>query len=167
LVHCLIRHYAEEDFNDYAETLLKTWPCESVKEARDDVAIAVKKAKEGREEEEIWVAEIEGRAVGFMLLAFTSVWGHAGEAFEEKAVCIDWFDVHPDFQRQGIGAELLHKAMERAKEEGLQRIFAHTATSNLAMINFASKNGFRFTKHLKEFWGKGTGDAFLLIKDLA
>jgi len=156
----------DKDFDDYADTLLQTWPCESVKEARDNVAIAVKKTEEGKEGEEIWVAEIEGRAVGFMLLGFTNVWGHAGEAFEEKAVCIDWFDVHPDFQRQGIGEELLHSAEGRAKEKGFSRIFAHTATSNLAMINFASKNGFKFTKHLKEFWGNGTSDAYLLIKDL-
>jgi len=32
-------------------------------------------------------------------------------------------------------------------------------------VNFASKNGFKFAKHLKEFWGEGTGDAFLLVKD--
>jgi ribosomal protein S18 acetylase RimI-like enzyme len=157
----------EKDFDDYADALLRTWPCENVEEARDNVTIVVNKAKEGKEGEEIWVAEVEGRAMGFMLLEFTSVWGHAGEAFEEMAVCINWLDVHPDFQRQGIGKGLLQKAEERAKEKGLHRIFAHTATSNLAMINFASKNGFKFAKHLKEFWGKGTGDAFLLIKDLA
>ena len=155
----------DKDFEDYADALLKTWPCESIKEARENVTIAVNKAKEGKEGEEIWVAEVEGRAVGFMLLEFTRVWGHAGEAFEEMAACINWFDVHPNYQRQGIGQELLLKAEGRAKEGGFKRIFAHTATSNLAMINFASKNGFKFAKHLKEFWGKGTGDAFLLIKD--
>jgi len=30
---------------------------------------------------------------------------------------------------------------------------------------FAARNGFKL-RYLKEFWGKGTGDAFLLTKDL-
>jgi len=32
------------------------------------------------------------------------------------------------------------------------------------MINFASKNGFKFARHLEEFWGRGAGEAFLLTK---
>lgn len=34
------------------------------------------------------------------------------------------------------------------------------------MINFASKNGFKFEKYLKEFWGEESGDAFLLTKEI-
>jgi len=158
-----IRPYSDRDFDDYAETLLRTWPCESVQEARDNVAIALGRTREG---EELWVAEVDGRAVGFMLLEFTRIWGHKGEVFEGKACCIDWFDVNPESQRKGIGKELLQWAEARAKERGLHRLFAHTAVTNLAMVNFASKNGFKFAKHLEEFWGKGTGDAFLLVKDL-
>jgi len=112
------------------------------------------------------VAEVEGRAVGFMLLGFTNVWGHKGEAFEEEVVGIDWFDVHPDFQRRGVGTFLLRKAEERAREKGFHCLFMHAAAANLKMINFAAGNGFKFSRYLKEFWGKGTGDAFLLTKDL-
>ncbi len=119
-----------------------------------------------KENEEIWVAEVEGKAVGFMLLGVTKVWGHKGEAFKSEAVGIDWFDVHPDFQRKGIGNRLLRKAEERAIDKKLSHIFMHTSTRNLEMINFASKNGFSFVKYFKEFWGKGTEDAFLLVKEL-
>lgn len=124
--------------------------------------MAVKRAEEGKEE--IWVAEVDGRAVGFTVLEFTNVWGRGGEAFEEEGICIDWLDVHLDFQRKGIGKDLLRKAEERATGKGLRRLFTHTNVTNLAMINFASKNGFE--RHLKEFWGKGTEDAFLLVKDI-
>jgi len=127
--------------------------------------MAVKRVKDNTKSE-IWVAEVEGRAVGFMLLEFTKVWGHKGEAFEEEAVGIDWFDVHPGFQRKGIGKELLRKAEDRGRERGLRLLFTHTSVRNLAMINFASRNGFKFDKYLEEFWGKGTGDAFLLVKEL-
>jgi len=159
----MIRPYSDRDFDDYVETLLRTWPCDDIREARDNVAIALIRRGEGGE---LWVAEVDGRGVGFMLLEFTKVWGREGEAFEGEGVCIDWFDVHPEFQRRGIGGALLQKAEARAVERGVDRLFAHTAVTNLAMVNFASKNGFKFAKHLKEFWGKGTGDAFLLVKDL-
>jgi len=162
---CLVRPYLDKDFDDYADTLWRTWPCEDVREARENVAMAVKRVKENGKEE-IWVAEVKDRAVGFMLLGFTKVWGHKGEAFEEEAVGIDWFDVHPDFQNKGIGKELLRKAEERGREHGLHRLFMHTSVKNLAMINFALKNEFKFAKYLKEFWVKETEDAFLLVKEL-
>jgi len=116
--------------------------------------------------EKIWVAEVAGKAVGFILIGFTKVWGHKGESFENEAVGVDWFDVHPDYQRKGIARELLRKAEERGRENRLHQLFMHTSVKNLAMINFASKNGLKFARYLEEFWGKGIGDAFLLTKDL-
>ena len=95
---------------------------------------------------ELWVAEVEGRAVGFILLEFTRVWGHRGEAFDEEAVCIDWLVVHPGFQGGGIAGKLLSKAEERGRARGLRLLFMHTNVKNLAMINFASKNCFKFEK---------------------
>ena len=163
--HCVVRPYLEKDFEDYANTLLRTWPCGNIQEARQNVTMAVNRTRANMNEE-IWVAEVEGKAIGFMLLGFTKVWGHKGEAFNSEAVGIDWFDMHPDFQRKGIGNRLLRKAEERAGEKRLSRIFMHTSIQNLKMINFASRNGFTFVKCLKEFWGKGTEDAFLLVKEL-
>jgi ribosomal protein S18 acetylase RimI-like enzyme len=160
----VIRPYSDQDFEGYTSTLLKTWPCEDLREARENVAAVVKRVKEGKEE--LWVAEVEGKAVGFMSIEFTRIWGHAGEAFDEEAVGIDWFDVSPDFQRKGVGRELLLKAENRGKEHGLILLFTHTSVKNLSMINFASKNGFRFSKYLEDFWGEGTGDAYLLTKRL-
>lgn len=74
--------------------------------------MAVKRIKE-KGSEELWAAEVERRAVGFMLIMFAKVWGHKGESFEEESVGIDWFDVYPSFQRKRIGGELLRRAEER------------------------------------------------------
>jgi len=160
-----VRPFSHRDLDDYADTLLRTWPCEDIEEARKNVAMAVKRTKDDKNSE-IWVAEIDGRAVGFMLLAFSKVWGHKGETFEEEAVSIDWLDVNPDFQPKGISGQLLRKAQERGREKRINRLFMHAVVKNLAMINFASKNGLKFAKNLEEFWGKGTDDAFLLTKEL-
>jgi len=160
----VIRPYSDRDSESYALTLLRTWPCESIQEARENVAAAVKRAKEGKEE--LWVAEVEGKAVGFMSLEFTRVWGHRGEAFEEDAIGVDWLDVSPDYQGKGVGKELLLKAEERGKERGLKLLFMHASVENSAMINFASRIGFKLSRHLKDFWGEGTGDAFLMTKRL-
>jgi len=161
-----LRPYKDTDFEAYSETLLKTWPYDKIEDARESVAGAVKKLG-GAKKEEIWVAEFEGEAAGFILLEFTRVWGSGeNESFEKEAAGIDWFDVNPKFQRKGIGKELLRKAEERGREMGLGILFMHTATKNLPMINFASTSGFKFEKYLTEFWGKGTKDAFLLAKAL-
>ncbi|MGQ9513735.1 MAG: hypothetical protein ACUVTL_01565 [Thermoproteota archaeon] len=46
MVRCVVRPYVEGYFDDYAETLLRTWPCEHVHEARNEVALALKQAGE-------------------------------------------------------------------------------------------------------------------------
>lgn len=166
MILCIIRPYSEKDFDDYANTLLETWPCNNVKEARENASIAAKKARENQNVE-LWVAEVEGKAVGFILLEYTRVWGHRGESFDQEAVCIDWLDVHPGFQERRIAGQLLSKAQERGRARGLRLLFMHTSVKNLAMINFASKNGFKFEKYLKDFWGEGSGNAFLLTKEIA
>ncbi len=160
---CVVRPYADRDFDDYADTLLRTMPCANHEEAGKSAEDAVKRSTTG---EELWVAELDGRAVGFILLDFTRVWGHKGESFKEEGVCIDWLDVNPDFQRKGIGEELIRKAEARASQKRLDLLFAHTTVDNNAMMGFASKNGFKVTKRIGEFWGEGTKDAFLLEKAL-
>jgi hypothetical protein len=71
-IRCIVRPYLDKDFEDYVKTLLKTWPCKDIQEARQNVTVAVNRIKES-ENEEIWAAEVEGKAVGFMLLGFTKV----------------------------------------------------------------------------------------------
>jgi len=160
-----IRLFADRDFEDYAETLMRTWPCDDIEEARESVGIGVERARDSPDEE-IWVAETGGRAVGFMILGFTKVWGNEGESFEETGVCVHWFDVHPEYQRRGIGQGLLNKARKRGRENRLGCIFMHTAVDNLPMVNLAAKNAFRFERLLKGFYKEGTSDAFLLVKGL-
>lgn len=161
----VVRQYKDGDLEDYANVLVRTWPLDNVQEARESIQKEVNKTKTDKKNE-IWVAEIGGRAVGFITIAFTRFWGNSGESFGNEGVGIDWFDVNPDFQRKGIGKNLIRKTEERGREMKLSMIFMNTSVKNLSAINFASVNGFRFEKYVEDFWGKGTGDAFLLVKDL-
>ena len=48
LTRCVLRPYLEKDFDDYAKTLLETWPCENIEEASGNASLAAKKARENK-----------------------------------------------------------------------------------------------------------------------
>ncbi|TFG99119.1 MAG: N-acetyltransferase, partial [Candidatus Thorarchaeota archaeon] len=93
-----IREFQQTDFESYAQTLLLTLPCDDIEEARKNVNIVIGWLED--ENKELWVAEVENIQVGFMLLDFET---------ETLNVEIDWFDIHPDYQRHGIGTALVLK----------------------------------------------------------
>ena len=150
-----IRAFSKRDVDAYAKTLLKTLPCDDIEEAQENVRIVMERLQEG--ERELWVAEIEGTAVGFMLLEFET---------EERNVEIDWFDIHPDYQEQGLGTVLVQKAEERVRYHQYTTVSLHTAASNQSMRSFAEKNGFSKFRVLPAFWGEGTEDAYLFQKQV-
>lgn len=148
-----IRPFRFSDLEPYAHTLLITLPCDDLNEAIENATSIVERLEQ--EEKELCVAEKNGIPVGFMLLEFE---------LQDRNVEIDWFDIHPDCQRQGVGTALVQKAAERAKERGLLTVTIHTAASNYKMLRFAEKNGFANVARLQAFWGEGTEDAYLLQK---
>ena len=151
-----IRAFQKRDSEAYAHTLLLTLPCDDLEEARKNVDIIIERLE--KEARELWVAESNNISVGFMLLEFES---------KDQNVEIDWFDIHPDYQKHGIGTVLVQKAEERTKELGYRTITIHTAASNQKMRSFAEKNGFKEAECLPKFWGEGTEDAYLLLKRLS
>jgi ribosomal protein S18 acetylase RimI-like enzyme len=95
--------------------------------------------------EQVWVAEIESRAVGFMILVPN----------KDGSLEIDWLDVHPDFQRMGIGASLVDKAAKVARKKKLEALSVHTWEKNKKMVGFTFKNRFEVYGRIKDFYGKG------------
>ena len=152
----LVRAFQKKDYESYAETLLLTLPCEGLDEARKNVDIAMNRLK--RKMRELWVAEVDNVSVGFMLLELE---------IKECNIEIDWFDVHPNHQRIGVGTVLVKKAEERARNLGYKTISLHTAASNKKMRSFGRKNEFNEENRLHEFWGERTEDAYLLVKKIA
>ena len=157
----MIRRYEGLDFNEYVSVLEKTWPL-----PREDAEETIRKRLETLNEkgEQIWTAEIDGKAVGFMLIYFENPPSPPELGLEGEWLVIDWFDVHPDFQRKGLGTLLLKRTEQIAQSNNVSAIYAVTAVDNKKMLNFSRKNGFKISKRMKDFWGKGAGDAFLLTE---
>ena len=72
---------------------------------------------------DVWVAEVDGRAAGFMAMAGDFV---------------DQLYVHPDFQRHGLGKAFLDFAKERSPEH----VWLYTLQVNANGRAFYEKNGF-------------------------
>lgn len=156
-----IRQYDGCDFNDYVSVLEKTWPL-----LRKDAEETVRRRIGTLDEkgEQVWTIEAEGKAVGFMLIYFENPPSPLKLGLEGKWLVIDWLDIHPEFQRRGLGTRLLKKAEQIARDRGVSTIYAVTAVGNEKMLNFSQKNGFKVSKRMKDFWGLGTGDAFLVTR---
>ncbi len=64
------------------------------------------------------VAEIDGRIAGYILFSKIEI---AGSSIF-KTLALAPMAVLPEFQRQGVGSELINKGMEKAKELGFNSI---------------------------------------------
>lgn len=134
-----IRRYHSNDFVDYVAALEKTtkWG----KKATPELRARLDKL---RRQDQVWVAELDVRCVGFMILV--------PEA--DGTLEIDWLDVHPDFQHTGVGALLVAKAEKVAGAKDLRALSIHTQANNEKMLGFAMKNGFEAFEKLKDFYGR-------------
>lgn len=143
-----VRRYQTRDFVDYAATLEKTsnWGKKAPAELKARLEKLTRK-------DQVWVADLDTRSVGFMILTPNA----------DGSLEVDWLDVHPDFQRAGIGTLLIDKALKVAKTRGFPALSIHTQVKNEKTIGFASKNGFETFEKIKDFYGRGK-DALRLKK---
>jgi ribosomal protein S18 acetylase RimI-like enzyme len=145
-----IRRYESRDFVDYAATLEKT----STWERKAAAELKARLEKLTRREQ-VWVAEVGTRGVGFMIVSPNN----------DGSLEVDWLDVHPDFQRTGIGTLLVEKAAKIAKAKKMKALSVHTWETNHKMLNFSAKNGFQVFERIKDFYGRGK-DALRLKKEI-
>jgi len=72
---------------------------------------------------------------------------HWAEVPQQPCWMLDVLGVHPDFQRQGVGAALIRPILERADAEGLP---CHVITHNQANIAYYERHGFRLLRRAGE-----------------
>jgi len=71
---------------------------------------AVEKVCKEAEKTLVWVAELDGKVLGFV----------AWELYEDQTGEVQLIAVHPDFQNRGVGTELNNLALTKMKESGVK-----------------------------------------------
>jgi [ribosomal protein S18]-alanine N-acetyltransferase len=74
-------------------------------------------------------------------------------------------DVHPDFRRRGLGAQLLIESMTKLREFGHKHAVCQIGVENKASLELHKKFGFEAVRRLKNYYGAGR-DAYLLSAPL-
>lgn len=98
-----------------------------------------------------WVAELDGRVVGMMVL-----WQIVDEAH------IATLAVHPDYRRRGLAKRLLVHALQVSWEQGGRMAFLEVRESNQAAQSMYSKFGFEEVGRRTRYYKDNGEDAILM-----
>jgi GNAT superfamily N-acetyltransferase len=92
----------------------------------------------------IFLAEIDGREVGFAYMEYEPV------LYAELAANVAWLHdifVEPDARDSGAGRKLIEAVAEEAKRQGANKVLLSVAVQNENAQQFFERSGFRTTMH--------------------
>lgn len=119
----------ELEFNNFDDTLKLGWPFE--KEGKEYFEYMIK-------DEMVFVAEVEGKIVGYLAGCICEQMSYITETFAElDNMCID-----DEYRRFGIGTLLINEFKKYCKEKSIQNIKVTAFAKNSRAIQFYIKNGF-------------------------
>lgn len=95
------------------------------------------------------------QVVGFVIFGIYSI----------DTAHIMMFAVHPSFQRQGIGTQILDFALKKIRETTVGRVRLEVKKQNSQAIKFYKKHGFIIKGVLKEYYDD-LSDGYLMVKEL-
>jgi ribosomal-protein-alanine N-acetyltransferase len=98
-----------------------------------------------------WVAELDGRVVGALVL-----WRVLDEAH------IATIATHPDYRRQGVGKTLLKAAMDSAAAEGATIYHLEVRAGNVAAIHMYENFGYEIVGRRPKYYKDNGEDALLM-----
>jgi N-acetylglutamate synthase-like GNAT family acetyltransferase len=90
-------------------------------------------------EHEYYVAENDGRVIGFASLTYP----------EEGTVEIQALYIHPDFQKRGAGSALMKEVCSIKKKQGYKKLVLWTMREGPS-LNFYQKQGMKKSSSVKE-----------------
>lgn len=104
-----------------------------------------------------WVYQQEQQVIGYVVMSIA-----AGEAH------ILTLAVHPEFQGQGFGKQILDHALEISSEHGADTIYLEVRPSNTRAVNIYRKAGFNEIGIRKDYYPdiKGREDALVMAMTL-
>jgi len=94
----------------------------------------------------IYVAELDGQIVGTFALAILDNLAHMGV----KSALVEDVVVSPEFQRHGIGRQMMRSAMALCKEKGCYKLALSSNVKRENAHRFYEKLGFRIQGY--SFW---------------
>jgi ribosomal protein S18 acetylase RimI-like enzyme len=84
------------------------------------------------------VAEIDGKVVGFVMSElFVGEYG-----IPETAATLDTIGIHPDYQRKGVGKQLMEEFISHLRKAGVEKLNTLVGWNDWQLIRFFSANGF-------------------------
>lgn len=106
----------------------------------------------------VWVMDLSGNIIGFIIVLFQAEEGHV------LNLCI-----HPEYQHQGYGHQLLKHALECIKEKGGVFVYLEVRRSNKNAIALYQKMGFKQVGERKDYYVSlpKREDALIFAKDLS
>ncbi len=107
------------------------------------------------EKAKLFVGEVDGDVVGFLMLEGRLDWARLGE--------IGWIAVSEEHRRKGIGSALVGMMTEFAREKGLRKIYVNTSMEAGGALHFYIRNGFQPEGIMKDFYKDGE-DGIILGK---
>ncbi len=99
----------------------------------------------------LWVAEVEGRVVGFVVL-----WLVVDEAH------VATLAVHPDFRRRGIARRLLETLLAAAREAGARLATLEVRAGNLPAQALYRRYGFQEVGRRPKYYTDNGEDALIM-----
>lgn len=88
------------------------------------------------------VAEVDGKVVGFVMCElFVGEYG-----IPATTVTLDTIGIHPDYQRIGVGKQLMEEFIGHLRKAGVEKVNTLVDWNDWQLIRFFSANGFEPAK---------------------
>lgn len=119
----------ELEYNNYDDTLKKGWSFES--DGKEYFEYMIKN-------EVVFVAEIDGKIVGYLAGSICKQMSYITESFAE----LDNMCINDKYRGIGIGTLLINEFKKYCLEYNIQNIKVTASAKNIRAIEFYEKNGF-------------------------
>ena len=147
------RLYEDEDFGPVVDIAV-----DPLGQARSEAEGVIRWASRS-EDAEIFVAESDGRVVGFLMLEWPGTgWNRTAE--------IGWVAVLPENQRKGIGSALMARMEGHARNKGFRKVYVEPSVENKTPIHFYVENGYK-PEAIRKDWYRDGEDSVILGKRLS
>lgn len=144
-----VRPAKKEDIDDIARIHVKTWQCaykgQIPQDYLDSLSVDRRKQKWAKifkkknQKQENYVAEIDGKVVGFSGVGYSRDNDTADEIGEVYALYVD-----PDFLGRGAGSALLEEGITWLKNKGYKRVTLWVLSTNEEAKGFYKHRGWVF-----------------------